>query len=684
MAITSSSSSSDNGVPSCSGSCSKAYDQLHSQYDKLTVEFCKSQIDVLSYQAGLESVEARLVSYRQNESILQENINMLKNEVKARDNVLVTLKQKLNQAKKERDDLTLKFDKFQTSSKSLTELLASQTNNKHGLGYFSKNDSKSLSTSSLSDRIQPSGGYHAVLPPIIGTFMPSKPDLFFHTAPIAVETDHSAFTVKLSPFEPTQDLSHTNRPSAPIIEECVSDSKDESETTTPQIAPSFVQSTEQVKPPRHSVQPVKTSIPAATPKPTSPKSNGSGKRKNRKTCFVCKSMDHLTKDCDYHAKKKAQPTPRNYTHRGNHKQYASLTHKKLQNHMAPTAVLTQSKPVFNTAVRPVGAAVPKIMVTRPRLAYSPVTKCKSPIRPHITHSPSPKTSNSPPKVIAVKAPVVNVVQGIKGKWIKVSNGLGPQKILTPQLQKKFGTNYLEYFLQPSPPVETITSSKCPKPTRSKNQRDFVEGTWSDSGDDEEEETKDESCLVAQASNEICLGINFEPEEWIKDSGCSKHMTGNRKLFSTYKAYTRSNFIFRSNLRGNVIGKGHRWIPAGRTISMIVEIVLWYLDSGCSKHMTGQRDKLINLVYKFIGLGHNLLSVGQFCDSDLEVAFRKHTYSVRNLDGIDLLLGRGSNLYAISMEEIMESSPICLLSKASKTKSWLWHHHLSHLNFETIN
>nr|GEV43911.1 uncharacterized mitochondrial protein AtMg00810-like [Tanacetum cinerariifolium] len=265
--------------------------------------------------------------------------------------------------------------------------------------------------------LQPSGGYNVVPPPIIGNFMPPKPELVFHNASIAVETDHSAFTVQLSTAKPTPDLSHTNRPSTPIIEEWVSDSEDESETTGPQIALSFVQSTEQVKPPRHSVQPVETSIPAATPKPTSPKYNRSGKRKNRKTCFVCKSVDHLIKDCDYHAKKKAQPTPRNYAHKGNHKQYASLTHKKLQNHMAPTAVLTQSKPVFNTAVRPVSAVVPKIMVTRPRLAHSPVTKSILPIRRHITCSPSPKTSNPPPKVIAVKAPVVSAAQGMKGKWI---------------------------------------------------------------------------------------------------------------------------------------------------------------------------------------------------------------------------------------------------------------------------
>nr|GEV06028.1 UBN2 domain-containing protein [Tanacetum cinerariifolium] len=73
-------------------------------------------------------------------------------------------------------------------------------------------------------------------------------------------------------------------------------------------------------------------------------------------------------------------------------------------------------------------------------------------------------------------------------------------------------------------------------------------------EDEKEKAKDETYLVAQASNEICLGINLDPEEWIKDSECSKHMTGNRNSFSTYKAYNGGNDIFGSNLRGNIIGK----------------------------------------------------------------------------------------------------------------------------------
>ncbi|GJU67041.1 retrovirus-related pol polyprotein from transposon TNT 1-94 [Tanacetum coccineum] len=92
--------------------------------------------------------------------------------------------------------------------------------------------------------------------------------------------------------------------------------------------------------------------------------------------------------------------------------------------------------------------------------------------------------------------------------------------------------------------------ECPKSPRSNSQRAFIGGAWSDSGEDE---AKEEPCLVAQASNEICLGINLEPDEWIKDSGCSKHVTGNRKLFSTYKAYNGGNVIFGSNLRRNIIG-----------------------------------------------------------------------------------------------------------------------------------
>nr|GEZ86652.1 hypothetical protein [Tanacetum cinerariifolium] len=94
---------------------------------------------------------------------------------------------------------------------------------------------------------------------------------------------------------------------------------------------------------------------------------------------------------------------------------------------------------------------------------------------------------------------------------------------------------------------------------------------------------------------------------------------------------------------------------------------------------------INKVYYVKGLGHNLFSVGQFCDKALEVAFRKSTCFVRNEGGVDLLTDdRSSNLYIIALNEVASNSSTCLLAKASSSQSWLWHQRLSHLNFATIN
>ncbi|GJU70733.1 retrovirus-related pol polyprotein from transposon TNT 1-94, partial [Tanacetum coccineum] len=94
---------------------------------------------------------------------------------------------------------------------------------------------------------------------------------------------------------------------------------------------------------------------------------------------------------------------------------------------------------------------------------------------------------------------------------------------------------------------------------------------------------------------------------------------------------------------------------------------------------------INRVYYIEGLNHNLFSVGQFYDADLEVAFQKSTCFVRDLQGNDLLTGnRGSDLYTISLQEMTSSTPIYLMAKALPTQAWLWHRRLLHLNFDYIN
>nr|GEU33438.1 hypothetical protein [Tanacetum cinerariifolium] len=203
----SSSSGLDNEVALCSKACSKAYATLQTYYDNLTVEFIKSQLDVLLYKTGLESVEARLVVYQKNETVFEEDIKLLKIDVMLKDNALAELKKKFEKAEKERNDLKLTLDKFQTSLKNLSKLLESQ-----------------------NERYKPSEGYHAVPPSYIGAFLPPKPNLVFTDDPNASESVVNVFNVESSTNKLSKDMSQTHRPAALIIEDWIADSEDETKT----------------------------------------------------------------------------------------------------------------------------------------------------------------------------------------------------------------------------------------------------------------------------------------------------------------------------------------------------------------------------------------------------------------------------------------------------------------------
>ncbi|GJU31858.1 hypothetical protein Tco_1175447 [Tanacetum coccineum] len=122
---------------SCSKTCVKAYATLKEQYDNLSSDYKKSQFNLVSYKAGLESVEARLAHYKKNEVVFEESINVLKLEVRLRDNALNEYKMNLEKAETERDQLKQTLEKFQNSSKSLNNILESQVIDKFktGLGY---------------------------------------------------------------------------------------------------------------------------------------------------------------------------------------------------------------------------------------------------------------------------------------------------------------------------------------------------------------------------------------------------------------------------------------------------------------------------------------------------------------------------------------------------------------------
>ncbi|GJY02211.1 zf-CCHC domain-containing protein [Tanacetum coccineum] len=151
---------------------------------------------------------------------------------------------------------------------------------------------------------------------------------------------------------------------------------------------------------------------------------------------------------------------------------------------------------------------------------------------------------------------------------------------------------------------------------------------------------------------VCLRTCLEPDEWIKDSGCSKHMTGNKSLFSTYKAYDGGNVVFGSNLKGKIIGKG--------TIS---------------------NDSLtISNVEHVDNLAFNLLSVGQICDNKCRVLFTEEGSEIIK-DG--KIIGNGirkNGLYVMKLGNKSQDK-LCLATVVDN--STLWHRRLGHANMRLI-
>nr|GFC19412.1 hypothetical protein [Tanacetum cinerariifolium] len=277
-------------------------------------------------------------------------------EVQLRDTALTTLRKKLDTTEKERDDLKMKLEKFQTSSKRLTDLLASQTSKKAGLGYNSQ-----VFTKAMFD---------------CDNYYSSESDC--DSWPLSNLYD--------SPTKPKQDLS--SRPSAPIIEDWVSDPE---EDNMPQ-APILVSPTVLLRSKPHS----------------------KGSRRTKKACFVYKSVDHLIKDCDFHARKLAH---RPYASRDIHKQYALVNHSKSSLHKVTTAVPPKSQSVLTTAARSVSAVKPTFSMTQPKLASRVVSKSKSPLRRHLPCRPSSNPSNAPLRVTAATASAVSAAQDKKGTWV---------------------------------------------------------------------------------------------------------------------------------------------------------------------------------------------------------------------------------------------------------------------------
>nr|GFA80184.1 retrovirus-related Pol polyprotein from transposon TNT 1-94 [Tanacetum cinerariifolium] len=272
-----------------------------------------------------------------------------------------------------------------------------------------------------------------------------------------------------------------------------------------------------------------------------------------------------------------------------------------------------------------------------------------------------------------------------------------------------------------------TKTRRPQPRSNTNNDRVPSASKSSRCKNKEAEVEEHhrNLLVSKNNKHIssaCNNIQIDSQDVISKVVCA---TCSKCLISVNHDKCLSNYVNGKNSSGkkqkekvSVKEIQMKYQPKVAKPKKVIQICLWCVDSGCSKHMTGNLKLLINFAWKFMrtvrfgndhvaailgfgdlqwgnilitrvyfveGLGHNLFSVGQFCDSDLEVAFRRNACFVRNLEGVDVLKGdRSTNLYTINLHEMASVLPICLMARASSTKSWLWHQRLSHLNFDTIN
>nr|GEY19468.1 putative ribonuclease H-like domain-containing protein [Tanacetum cinerariifolium] len=277
-------------------------------------------------ETRLESVEARLLVYKQNESVLEENIKLL----------------------------NIELEKFQTSSKRLTDLLASQTSDKAGLGYNSKVFTQAMfdcenyySSESDNDSWPPSNLYDSSVQ------LSMNKTYLLDLVPPSLRIRHSGL---LSPLPMSVALPVTLRTHSP----------------------------------------------------------SKGLRRTKKTYFMCKSETRLIKDCDFHARKLAQ---KSYASRDIHKQYAPMNHSKFPLHKVSTAAPSKSQPVLTTVARSASAVKPKFSKTRPNIASYAVSKSKSPLRRPFIRHPSSKPIIFPPRVTVAKPSAVSVAQNNHSKWV---------------------------------------------------------------------------------------------------------------------------------------------------------------------------------------------------------------------------------------------------------------------------
>ncbi|GKB19058.1 ribonuclease H-like domain-containing protein [Tanacetum coccineum] len=457
-------SSSDSEVHTCLKECLKYFETLQKHYDEQKEKLNTASLEIIGYQIGLESVEARLLVHENNEAAYEESIEFLKYDVRVRDAKIKQLKNQLDEALKEKDDLKLKLQKFDTSSKNLTKLINSQitVNDKAVLDYDSQvNESqRDVDDNPVNDRFKTVKGYHAVPPPYTRNYLPLRADLSFAGLDDSVyRSDMSkskanetgvkpnetvvkpikAKTNKVEPKPVSKSVVNKSRVfnDAPLIEEWDSDS-DEDEIVLKSVNEKHTN--EKAEQPRKFSQSPRNDKKNWNERMTQKLGLGFGFTK--KACFVCGSLNHLIRYCNYHENKMVKKSMMNNVgkasdlrgarpvwnnaKRVNHQNFSNKwTHPHSNRKFVPSVVLTNSGKISINTTKP-GAPKPTVNVVNQRSnifhkSHSPV---KRPFHQRTIH----KNNVSTKRVSTVKVNVITdghraVVSTIQGNKVNVVKSL---------------------------------------------------------------------------------------------------------------------------------------------------------------------------------------------------------------------------------------------------------------------
>ncbi|GJT75093.1 putative ribonuclease H-like domain-containing protein [Tanacetum coccineum] len=606
MAISSSSSSSssDNEVQNCSKQCLESFKTLQKNFDSEREKHSRARLEIQGYELALESLESRILRHEKNELAWGEKYEFQNYELKCREIKINNLKMELEKVVKERDELKVKIEKWEESSKGLNKLLNSQMSakDKNGLGYGTQLDemsNKSETDSEISmsvfevrssdeeitpanDRFSKVDGYHAVPPPITGNFLTPRADISFagldeyairkkiiksKTTELNTDTSKSKTSETIgktnevniekpkSVHESIMPKPKINRDKV-VIEDWYSDDEDDvSEVNT--VSPVKTNETQTVKTQVDKIGQIS-------------QKGGIGFKKI-KACFVCKSTDHLIKDCDLYAKKSPEPKLKTVVNTGqregkpvwdntkrvNHQNFSKYPH--LSKTFVPSGVLTRTglhRPSVSTArpsvstARPVCTARPSVSTARPVCTARPSV---STARPVCTARPSVSTA----RPVYATRPIYPRMDNVRprGSCSPIKRSYYTKPAFRPKDLKQDVKTFGVQNMTTAGTRAVVNTGKGKLDTDLKKSR----WVWRPKGNYLDHVSKDSGSFMLKKGNpEILL-----QDHAVVDSGYSSHMTGNKAYHSDYEDFNRGFVAFENELNFKLLDESQVVLRAPR-------------------------------------------------------------------------------------------------------------------------